>query len=172
MSSARHLAAPEATIAATRTNEIARRVTVMCSSSGRAAIRGATLGRYASSGLEGPTGGQLTRRALPKTLDPRLHPLDAYANSVEGSSSTAARTNPFRDGFAVRALSARMGLLARPACAQPHRPVPAGALLRLELGLLFRVCQVGDILGKPPVHTDGYVFQSGSACIQGRWPVS
>jgi hypothetical protein len=92
--------------------------------------------------------------------------------SVHRSGSTAARTDPFRDRLRVRALLARTGLLAGPADAQPHRPVPAGTLLRLELGLLFRVRQVADILGKPPVRTYGYVFQAGSACMQGRWPVS
>ena len=92
--------------------------------------------------------------------------------SVEGSGSAAARTDPFRDRLRVRALLARTGLLAGPAGAQPHRPVSAGTLLRLELGLLCRVSQVADILGKPPVRTYGYVFQAGSACMQGRWPVS
>jgi hypothetical protein len=91
--------------------------------------------------------------------------------SVEGSGPTAARTDPLRDRLRVRALLAWAGLLAGPAGAQPHRPVAAGALLRLELGLLFRVRQVADILGKPPVRTYGYVFQAGSACMQGRWPV-
>jgi hypothetical protein len=91
--------------------------------------------------------------------------------SVEGCGPTAARTDPFRDRLRVRALLAWTRLLAGPAGAQPHRPVPTGALLRLELGLLFRVRQVADILGKPPVCTYGYVFQAGSACMQGRWPV-
>jgi hypothetical protein len=91
--------------------------------------------------------------------------------SVEGSGPTAARTDPLCDRLRVRALLARTGLLAGPAGAQPHRPVSAGALLRLELGLLFRVRQVADILGKPPVRTYGYAFQAGSACMQGRWPV-
>jgi len=54
----------------------------------------------------------------------------------------------------VRTLLARAGLLARPAGAHAHRPVPARALLRLELGLFFRV-QGADILGKEPVHTCG-----------------
>jgi hypothetical protein len=89
----------------------------------------------------------------------------------EGSGPTAAWTDPLRDRLRVRALLARTRLLARPARAQPHRPVPAWALFRLEFGLLFRVRHVGDILGKPPVCTYGYVFQSGSACMQGRWPV-
>ena len=91
--------------------------------------------------------------------------------SVEGCSPTAARADPLGDRLRMRALVARTRLLAGPAGAQPHRPVPAGALLRLELGLLFRVRQVADILGKPPLHTYGYVFQAGSACMQGRWPV-
>jgi hypothetical protein len=92
--------------------------------------------------------------------------------SVEGGGPAAAGTDPLRDRLRVRALLARTGLLAGPAGAQPHRPVSAGTLLRLELGLLFRVRQVADILGKPPVCTYGYVFQAGSACMQGRWPVS
>jgi hypothetical protein len=91
--------------------------------------------------------------------------------SVEGGGPAAARTDPLRDRLRVRALLAWTRLLAGPAGAQPHRPVPAGTLLRLELGLLFRVRQVADILGKPPVRTYGYVFQAGSACMQGRWPV-
>jgi hypothetical protein len=91
--------------------------------------------------------------------------------SVEGGGSTAARTDPLRDRLRVGALLARSGLLAGPAGAQPHRPVPAGTLLRLELALLFRVRQVADILGKPPVRIYGYLFQAGSACMQGRWPV-
>ena len=92
--------------------------------------------------------------------------------SVEGSGPTAARTDPLCDWFRVRALASRMCLLARPARAQAHWAVPAWALLRLELGLLFRVRQVADILGKPPLRTYGYVFQSGSACMQadGRCP--
>jgi hypothetical protein len=101
-------------------------------------------------------------------IDPAL---SNECGSVERGGSTAARTDPFRDRLRVRALLARTGLLAGPAGAQPHRPVSAGALLRLELGLLFRVRQVADILGKPPVRTYGYVFQAGSACMQGRWPV-
>ena len=101
-------------------------------------------------------------------IDPALF---KECGSVEGGGPTAARTDPLRDRLRVRALLARTGLLAGPAGAQPHRPVSAGALLRLELGLLFRVRQVADILGKPPVRTYGYVFQAGSACMQGRWPV-
>lgn len=101
-------------------------------------------------------------------IDPAL---SNECRSVEGGGSAAARTDPLRDRLRVRALLARTGLLAGPAGAQPHRPVSAGALLRLELGLLFRVGQVADILGKPPVRTYGYVFQAGSACMQGRWPV-
>jgi hypothetical protein len=101
-------------------------------------------------------------------IDPALF---NECGSVEGDGPTAARTDPLRDRLRVRALLARTGLLAGPAGAQPHRPVSAGALLRLELGLLFRVRQVADILGKPPVRTYGYVFQAGSACMQGRWPV-
>jgi hypothetical protein len=101
-------------------------------------------------------------------IDPALF---NECGSVEGGGPTAARTDPLRDRLRVRALLARTGLLAGPAGAQPHRPVSAGALLRLELGLLFRVRQVADILGKPPVRTYGYVFQAGSACMQGRWPV-
>jgi hypothetical protein len=91
--------------------------------------------------------------------------------SVERGGPAAARTDPLRDRLCMRALLARTGLLAGPAGAQPHRPVSAGALRRFELGLLFRVRQVADILGKPPVRTYGYVFQAGSACMQGRWPV-
>ena len=91
--------------------------------------------------------------------------------SVEGGGPTAARADPLGDRLRVRALLARTRLLAGPAGAQPHRPVPARTLLRLELGLLFRVRQVADILGKPPVATYGYLFQAGSACMQGRWPV-
>jgi hypothetical protein len=105
---------------------------------------------------------------LRSLIDPALF---IECGSVEGSGSAAARTDPFRDRLRVRALLARTRLLAGPAGAQPHRPVPAGTLLRLELGLLFRVSQVADILGKPPLHTYGYVFQAGSACMQGRWPV-
>jgi hypothetical protein len=102
-------------------------------------------------------------------IDPALF---NECGSVEGGGPTAARTDPFRDRLRVRALLTRTGLLAGPAGAQPHRPVPAGTLLWLELGLLFRVRQVANILGKPPVRTYGYVFQPGSACMQGRWPVS
>jgi hypothetical protein len=105
---------------------------------------------------------------LRSLIDPALF---NDCGSVEGGGPTAARTDPFRDRLRVRALLARTGLLARPARAQPHRPVSAWALLRLELGLLFRVRQVWDILGKPPVCRYGYVFQPGSACMQGRWPV-
>ena len=43
-----------------------------------------------------------------------------------------------------------------------------GALLRLELGLLFRVRQVADILGKPPVRTYGYVFEGGICLHAGQ----
>ena len=91
--------------------------------------------------------------------------------SVEGGGPAAARTDPLRDRLCMRALLARTGLLAGPAGAQPHRPVSTWALLRLELGLLFRVRQVADILGKPHLATYGYLFQAGSACMQGRWPV-
>jgi hypothetical protein len=91
--------------------------------------------------------------------------------SVEGGGPTAARADPLGDRLRVRALLARTRLLAGPAGAQPHRPVSAGTLLRLELGLLFRVRQVADILGKPPVATYDYLFQAGSACMQVRWPV-
>jgi hypothetical protein len=110
--------------------------------------------------------------ASPVRLRPLIDPgLFNECGSVEGSGSAAARTDPFRDRLGVRTLLARTGLLAGPAGAQPHRPVPAGTVLRLELGLVFRVRQVADILGKPPVRTYGYVFQAGSACMQGRWPV-
>jgi hypothetical protein len=109
-----------------------------------------------------------SRVRLRSLIDPALF---NECVSVEGCGPTAARTDPLRDRLRVRALLARTGLLAGPAGAQPHRPVSAGALLRLQLGLLFRVRQVADILGKPPVRTYGYVFQAGSACMQGRWPV-
>jgi hypothetical protein len=91
--------------------------------------------------------------------------------SVDWGSAAAARTDPLCDWLRMRALASRMCLLARPARAQAHWAMPAWALLRLELCLLFRVRQVADILGKPPLRTYGYVFQSGSACMQGRWPV-
>jgi len=48
----------------------------------------------------------------------------------------------------VRALSARVCLLACPAGTQTHRPMSAWALLRLEC-LLLRVRHVRNILGKP-----------------------
>jgi hypothetical protein len=116
-----------------------------------------------------PTARPITAPTLASPV--RLRFLIDPALFNEGDGPTAARTDPLRDRLRVRALLARTGLLAGPAGAQPHRPVSAGALLRLELGLLFRVRQVADILGKPPVRTYGYVFQAGSACMQGRWPV-
>jgi hypothetical protein len=100
----------------------------------------------------------LLRRAKPAAL--------SECGSVERSSPAAAGTNPLGDRLRVRALSARMCLLPCPARPQPHRPVPAWALLRLELRFLLRVRQVRDILGKAP-SAYGFLFQWGSACMQG-----
>jgi hypothetical protein len=57
--------------------------------------------------------------------------------SVQWCSAAAAWTHPFSDGFRVRAFAARMGLLARPPCAQAHRAVPAWALLRFHCLFCF-----------------------------------
>src|SRR6266496_2858194 len=84
-----------------------------------------------------------------RTWPRRAKPAAPADESVQGSGSAAAGTNPLCDRFGMRALSTRVCLLACPARSQPHRPVSAWTFLRFEC-LLFRVRQVRNILGKPP----------------------
>ena len=57
--------------------------------------------------------------------------------SVQWCSAAAARTDPLGDWLRVRALAARMGLLARPPCAQAHWAVSARTLLGLHCLFCF-----------------------------------